>query len=552
MASGSNTNTNVQQPPFPIFDGENYDFWCVKMKTLFLSYDIWEIVEEGYEEPENVETLSNARKQQLKETKRKDAKALHLIQQGVADPIFPRIINATTSNETWDILQKEYRGTLKKFGHLQKDCRRKNNQQANFSEEQESDGNMFYACQAASEQRNDVWYLDSGCSNHMTGDQSIFVNMNTFSNSQVRMRNGVLVQAKGKEYGYSIHFEENSCKIYDKGGSSQIVTKVKMEKNRNFPLIFRYSKNVALKMDVIDESWIWHRRYGHLNFQSLKTLQQQNMVYGLPVIQEVKEACEGCALGKHHRESVLDLRDAPIEKLPNEIGNLFHLRYLSLRRTNIKKLPKSIRKLQNLMTLDLKNTNVRELPSELFKLQQLRYLLIYKSGLISEPPILKYLGFYGQVGIGSLVNLQELFFIDVNQGGVVVKELGRLSKLRRVGILGLRREDGPELCSSIEKMRNLRWLSVESLEEKVLDVQYLFSPSPLLQRVELIGKLEKFPNWISLLHNLKRIHLVGCTSREDPLEVLQALLNLTDLKLDGAYDGDELCFKTGGFQSFRH
>ncbi|KAF8391989.1 hypothetical protein HHK36_022329 [Tetracentron sinense] len=51
-------------------------------------------------------------KQQLKETKRKDAKALHLIQQG----IFPRIINATTSKEAWDILQKEYRGTLKREG----------------------------------------------------------------------------------------------------------------------------------------------------------------------------------------------------------------------------------------------------------------------------------------------------------------------------------------------------------------------------------------------------------------------------------------------------
>ncbi|KAF8402904.1 hypothetical protein HHK36_010996 [Tetracentron sinense] len=32
----------------------------------------------------------------------------------------------------------------------------------------------------------------------MTGNQSIFVNMDTFTNSQVRMRNGVLVQAKGK------------------------------------------------------------------------------------------------------------------------------------------------------------------------------------------------------------------------------------------------------------------------------------------------------------------------------------------------------------------
>ena len=60
---------------------------------------------------------------------------------------------------------------------------------------------------------------------------------------------------------------------------------------------------MVLKTDLVDESWLWHRRFGHLNFESLKNLQQKNMVYGLPTIQEVKQVCEGCALGKHHRES---------------------------------------------------------------------------------------------------------------------------------------------------------------------------------------------------------------------------------------------------------
>ena len=54
-----------------------------------------------------------------------------------------------------------------KFGHLKKDCKFNNNQQANFLEEKECDGNLFYACYTASEQKNDVWFLDSGCSSHM-------------------------------------------------------------------------------------------------------------------------------------------------------------------------------------------------------------------------------------------------------------------------------------------------------------------------------------------------------------------------------------------------
>lgn len=226
---------------------------------------------------------------------------------------------------------------LHKFGHVKKNCPVTNNQQANFSKEQEWDGNMFYACHNESEQKNDVWFLDSGCSNHMTGDESIFVEIDGSLNFQVKMGNGTLVQAKGNgtidvetkkgtkyiggvllvpdleqnllsvgqlvEHGNSISFEKDCCKIFDKKRTNQVVAKVKMEKNRNFSLTFQYTKNVVLKMDVLDKSWLWHRRLGHLNFQSLKNLQQKNMVYGLPTIEEAKEVCEGCALGKHHREA---------------------------------------------------------------------------------------------------------------------------------------------------------------------------------------------------------------------------------------------------------
>ena len=86
----------------------------------------------------------------------------------------------------------------KKFGHFQKDCRFKDNQQANFSEEYVDDDHLFYAYQAASEQMNNVWYIDSGCSNHTTGDESLFVNMDASSIFQVKMGNGALVETKGK------------------------------------------------------------------------------------------------------------------------------------------------------------------------------------------------------------------------------------------------------------------------------------------------------------------------------------------------------------------
>ncbi|XAR54725.1 hypothetical protein NMG60_11029989 [Bertholletia excelsa] len=61
------------------------------------------------------------------------------------------------------------------------------------------------------------------------------------------------------------------------------------------------------------------------------------------------------ALFRHLRlVKVLDLRDLPLEILPNEIVKAQHLRYLCLRATKISMLPKSIGELQNLETLDLK------------------------------------------------------------------------------------------------------------------------------------------------------------------------------------------------------
>ena len=47
---------------------------------------------------------------------------------------------------------------------------------------------------------------------------------------------------------------------------------------------------------------LWHQRFGHLNFQDLILLQKKGMVDGLPVFHNFKLECDGCTLGKMHRE----------------------------------------------------------------------------------------------------------------------------------------------------------------------------------------------------------------------------------------------------------
>lgn len=40
-----------------MFDGdeESNDYWSIRIKTIFISHDLWEMVEDDYEEPQSNE-----------------------------------------------------------------------------------------------------------------------------------------------------------------------------------------------------------------------------------------------------------------------------------------------------------------------------------------------------------------------------------------------------------------------------------------------------------------------------------------------------------------
>ncbi|XP_028118518.1 disease resistance protein RPM1-like [Camellia sinensis] len=189
---------------------------------------------------------------------------------------------------------------------------------------------------------------------------------------------------------------------------------------------------------------------------------------------------------------VLDLGGAPLDQLDEEVGNLFILRYLSLRCTEVKIIPKSIGNLKNLQTLDLKYSPVSELPFDISRLRKLRHLFV--------------VGMKIRGGIGGLEELQILWFVETNDG--VIKELEKLRQLRKLGIRKLEREHGRALCAGIEKMKYLQHLKVlASNYDEILDLQYISSLPQYLQRLELVGRLEKLPDWIPKLQNLITLRL---------------------------------------------
>ena len=77
--------------------------------------ELWNFVVNGYPEPANQAaelSLTNGERDLLRENKKKDAKALCLIQHGIDENIFPKISPALNSKIAQDILETNYNGTI--------------------------------------------------------------------------------------------------------------------------------------------------------------------------------------------------------------------------------------------------------------------------------------------------------------------------------------------------------------------------------------------------------------------------------------------------------
>ncbi|CDP19241.1 unnamed protein product [Coffea canephora] len=203
---------------------------------------------------------------------------------------------------------------------------------------------------------------------------------------------------------------------------------------------------------------------------------------------------------------VLDLDGAELDNIPKQVFKLFHLRYLSLNGTGVKIIPKSIGKLQNLEVIDLRGTNVTELPVEILKLRKLRSLLLGGLGDYSNEYAIW--GCKCPLGIGKLICLETLYNIEADSDKIV-REIGKLTQLRRLAITKLRREDGKELLSSLLRLTNLRELSVSCIkEDETLDLQYSVSPKlKFLTSLRLKGRLERVPQWVTSLQSLRNLSL---------------------------------------------
>ncbi|KAL3745588.1 hypothetical protein ACJRO7_014670 [Eucalyptus globulus] len=97
----------------PVFTGENYQAWAVKMKAFLEGHDLWEAVEDDYEvAPLPNNPTMNQIKLHKERTTRK-AKAKSCLYAAVSPTIFTRIMKCDSAKVIWDFLKEEYEGDEK-------------------------------------------------------------------------------------------------------------------------------------------------------------------------------------------------------------------------------------------------------------------------------------------------------------------------------------------------------------------------------------------------------------------------------------------------------
>ncbi|GLU09096.1 hypothetical protein SLE2022_259720 [Rubroshorea leprosula] len=225
-----------------------------------------------------------------------------------------------------------------KYGHYQSECRANlpNNEgeKSNFAQIEE-EISLLMVCHDGEGSNKNLWYLDTGCSNHMCGDKAAFstldesfrdnVKFGDNSKVSVKGRGQVTIQIRGnaaqtisnvlyvpelktnllsigqlQEKGYEIIIKNGVCRIQD--SKLGLIAQVKMTANRMFPLHLNCASQSCFSAKANDVAWLWHSRYGHLNFGGLKQLQQKNMVTGLPNFESPSIVCEECVISKQHRD----------------------------------------------------------------------------------------------------------------------------------------------------------------------------------------------------------------------------------------------------------
>ncbi|GKA76628.1 putative ribonuclease H-like domain-containing protein [Tanacetum coccineum] len=144
--------------------------------------------------------------------------------------------------------------------------------------------------------------INSGYSRHMTGNMSYLTDYEEIDRGYVAFR--------GKPKGGKI-----TGKVPRKNNMYSVDLK---------NIVSKGGLTCLFKKATSDESKLWHRRLGHLNFKTMNKLVKGNLVRGLPSkLFKNDQTCVACQKGKQHRASCKS-------KTKNSISLPLHLLHMDL------------------------------------------------------------------------------------------------------------------------------------------------------------------------------------------------------------------------------
>ncbi|KAL8123368.1 hypothetical protein AgCh_011369 [Apium graveolens] len=185
------------------------------------------------------------------------------------------------------------------------------------------------------QRESQVWYLENGASNHMTGQRGKFKELDERVSGKVKFGDGSMVCIKGKgtvafqckndeertlsevyyisnlcnnikslgqlsETGNKFVFDGDYLWVYEASG--KLSMKVKRTENRLYKISLEDSKPSCLLTKREEDTWLWHARLGHVNFQALELMSLEKMAYGIPTLVQPVKRCEGCLMTKMPRK----------------------------------------------------------------------------------------------------------------------------------------------------------------------------------------------------------------------------------------------------------
>ncbi|KAJ9544088.1 hypothetical protein OSB04_023795 [Centaurea solstitialis] len=179
------------------------------------------------------------------------------------------------------------------------------------------------------------WYLDSGCSKHMTGRKELLSNYKEEYGGSVKFGNNELSPVVGHgdivceditinnvahveglnhnlfsigkfcDKDLEVNFNKRRCAVRTEWGRELLVG---TRKTNLYTIKLRHmlanTSQCLITKKSSHQSLLWHRRLSHLNYRYLDRLVKQRLVSGIPMIKfEPDQMCSGCAQGKMKRAS---------------------------------------------------------------------------------------------------------------------------------------------------------------------------------------------------------------------------------------------------------